>query len=232
MHIGHIPTSLKGWCESKHSCSEAEHSWIFKYLTFLDLGNQWEDIRIGARNHAGMYAMMLVSIFDFVLTVLQFIVFTGSKPEHKKIDGQRNWSFWNMRWNEQQGHCCRRHEYGRIGLKSRTPIRDQKHMLLGSCPNGGPWQQMRIACSNRQIVTDTQNRFCTRSRSINFSFDYHDPRPDHQFVPCVRSTDQSIWWRQDQFTACRELLWSPIPSRIAGHDEEIWKGSKMDVQGP
>jgi hypothetical protein len=31
--------------------------------------------------------------FDFVLTVLQFIVFTGSEPECKKIDGQRNWSF-------------------------------------------------------------------------------------------------------------------------------------------
>ena len=56
----HIPTSLKGRCESKHGCSEAEHSWIFKYSTFLDLGNRWEDIWIGARNHAGMYAMMLV----------------------------------------------------------------------------------------------------------------------------------------------------------------------------
>jgi hypothetical protein len=40
-----------------------------------------------------MYAMMLVPMFDFVLTVLQFIVFTGSEPERKKIDGKRNWSF-------------------------------------------------------------------------------------------------------------------------------------------
>jgi len=59
----------------------------------MDLGNRWKDIWIGTRNHAGMYTMMLVPIFDFVLTVLQFIVFTGSEPEHKKIDGQRNWSF-------------------------------------------------------------------------------------------------------------------------------------------
>ncbi len=68
-HTEHILTSLKGWCESKHGYPEAKHSWIFKYSTLLDLGNRSPDIWISTRYYAGMYAMMLVPIFDLVLTV-------------------------------------------------------------------------------------------------------------------------------------------------------------------
>jgi len=38
-------------------------------------------------------------------------------------------------------------------------------------------------------IIDTRNKFCIGSGMINFSFDHHDPHSDHQFVPCVQSTD-------------------------------------------
>src|SRR6266545_7352342 len=55
MYIENIQTSLKGRCESKHCYFGSKHSWIYNYLTFLDLGNRGWNIRISIRYHAGSF---------------------------------------------------------------------------------------------------------------------------------------------------------------------------------
>lgn len=86
-----------------------------------------------------------------LITFLKFSVFIGFRPECKNTDGKKNSCWLNMRWNGPQDHFCTRPKNGRIGLKSRMSIQDQRHMLLGSRLNGDAWHWMQIGFSDRRI---------------------------------------------------------------------------------